>query len=282
MVDPIFRGSEARAAGLSWGVLRGPRYQRLMPDVYACASLTPDLALRSRAAYRWADGKGVLSGYSAAELLGAGCAPADAAAELVFWEAHADAPPGVIAQQVALAEDELLEFDGVELTTALRTAYDLARREPLAEAVVAVDSLARVGGFEPTDLLTFAERYPGYRHSLRLPQAVNLAEPASESPMESRLRVLLVLAGLPRPTVQHTVLDSAGRFIARVDLAYPRRSIAIEYDGADHFTQQQTIQDGHRATRLADAGWRVYRYYARDVYQRPARIVADIRRALSR
>jgi hypothetical protein len=69
-----FRGSAAVAAGLlSWGELRGPRFQKLFPDVYAPAHLEPTLALRSMAAAVLVEGRGVLAGYSAAELLGASC-----------------------------------------------------------------------------------------------------------------------------------------------------------------------------------------------------------------
>ena len=49
--DGPFRGSAAVTAGLlTRGVLRGPRFQRLFPDVYAPAHLENDLLLRSRAA----------------------------------------------------------------------------------------------------------------------------------------------------------------------------------------------------------------------------------------
>ncbi|MCU1655152.1 MAG: hypothetical protein JWQ60_6301, partial [Pseudonocardia sp.] len=139
----MFRGSEALAAGaLTRAALRGPRYRRLLPDVYTPAALEPDLALRSRAAYVWAGNRGVLTGYSAAEMLSAACAPAGAPAELALPGTHPKAPPGVLIRQVTLARDERRTYRGVELTTPVRTAYDLARRCSLAEAVVAVDALA--------------------------------------------------------------------------------------------------------------------------------------------
>jgi hypothetical protein len=80
-----FRGSAAITAGLvTPGALRGPRFERLFPDTYVKASpgRPPDLALRSLAAYRYVEGTGVLSGYSAAEVLGASCGPRDAPAEV--------------------------------------------------------------------------------------------------------------------------------------------------------------------------------------------------------
>jgi len=72
----VFRGSLAVAAGLvTPDRLRGPRFQRMLPDVYARECDEPDLVLRSLAAYRLVEGRGVLSGYSAAALLDADCAP---------------------------------------------------------------------------------------------------------------------------------------------------------------------------------------------------------------
>ncbi|WP_345604952.1 hypothetical protein [Pseudonocardia adelaidensis] len=80
-----FRGSAAVSAGLlTWGQLRGLRFQRLFLDVYAPARLEPDLALRSAAAAVLVEGRGVLAGYSAAELLDASCGPADAPAEVLL------------------------------------------------------------------------------------------------------------------------------------------------------------------------------------------------------
>ncbi|MDT7635955.1 MAG: hypothetical protein QOC83_243 [Pseudonocardiales bacterium] len=281
VLSGVFRGSEALAAGaLTRAALRGPRYRRLLPDVYTPAALEPDLALRSRAAYVWAGNRGVLTGYSAAEMLSAACAPAGAPAELALPGTHPKAPPGVLIRQVTLARDERRTYRGVELTTPVRTAYDLARRCSLAEAVVAVDALAGRFGFAPKEVLGLARRHRGARRTLRLPEVVALAEPLAASAMESRLRLVLVLGGLPRPAVQYRVPDRRAHVVASVDLAYPEQLIAIEYEGADHFAGHRVVRDVHRYTRLVDLGWRVYRYTADDVYQRPARIVAEITRAL--
>jgi hypothetical protein len=79
--DRPFRGSDALAAGLvTRGRLRGPRFRRVFEDVYVAADVPLDLALRSHAAHLLVAGRGVLAGYSAAEVLGASCGPADAPA----------------------------------------------------------------------------------------------------------------------------------------------------------------------------------------------------------
>lgn len=52
--------------------------------------------------------------------------------------------------------------------------------------------------------------------------------------MESLLRAAILAAGLPEPTINSRVLDESGGWLARVDLAYPDRRIAIEYQGDHH------------------------------------------------
>ncbi|GAA5151614.1 hypothetical protein GCM10023321_18960 [Pseudonocardia eucalypti] len=263
--------------------MRGSAYHRVWPDVYLPAAVVLDLEARSRAAYLWARRwGGVLGGYSACALLGADCPPRDAPAEIVVTTSHLRAPRGIRLRQDDLAAHECREVRGVEVTTPLRTAYDLARRGSLEDAVVAVDELAGRFHFAPEELLVMAERHAGARGCRRLPEVVELAEPRAESVMETRLRLVLVLAGLPRPVVQHRVRDRSGRLVATEDLAYPEHRIALEYEGHEHFTPERSARDAYRYTRLQDLGWRVYRYSRRDVFRRPTEIVAEIERALAR
>jgi very-short-patch-repair endonuclease len=282
MLEGPFRGSEAVTAGLlTVGVLRGPTYERLLPDVYAPSDRDAGLMLRSQAAHVWLAGATVLSGYWAAEIYHARCAPADARVEVIIPGHARRAPSGITVRRDLLGSDEHRSYHGVRLTTPVRTAYDLARRAPsLVEAVVAVDSLAGRFGFAPRDILTLARRYPRARGRRRLSEVVDLAEPLAESAMETRVRLIVVLAGLPHPKVQHTIVDERGRMLATVDLAYRRQRIAIEYEGAEHFEPLRTIRDARRYTRLVALGWRVYRYVAADVYGSPDRIVEEITDAL--
>lgn len=278
-----FRGTVARSRGaLTRRQLRGSGYQRVFPDVYLPAGVALDLEARSRAAYLWAARwSGVLGGYSACALLGADCPPEKAAAEIVVAVSHLRVPPGMLLRQDRLAPDECREARGVVVTTPLRTAYDLARRGSLVDAVVAVDELAGRFHFAPADLLAMADRHAGARGTARLSEVVDLVEPRAESVMETRLRLVLVLAGLPRPVVQHPVRDRCGRVVATVDLAYPEQRTALEYEGREHFAPQRCARDVYRYTRLQDLGWRVYRYTRRDVFGRQGEIVAEIDRALA-
>ncbi|MGH3585259.1 MAG: hypothetical protein ACRDQ0_02955 [Pseudonocardia sp.] len=169
-----FRGSVVVSAGLTtWDVLYGPRFLRLFPDTFVAVtdSGPPDLALRSRAAYRYVEGRGVLSGYSAAELLGASCGARDAPAEVTVPPRGQRSPAGLRVHRTDLAPGEIQELDGVLVTTPLRTAYDLARRGDLVERVVAVDRLANVHRFAPDLLLHFVNRYHGARGTPASPRS---------------------------------------------------------------------------------------------------------------
>ena len=159
-----FRGSLAVRAGLTtWGRLRGPRFVRLLPDVYCpTGDEPPDLRLRSLAAYRLVEGRGVLAGYSAAVLLDADCARhRDVPAEVTVAGGGQRVHNGLVVRRERIARGETTWVDGVRCTSPLRTAYDLGRQEDLVEAVVAVDHLANRHRFSPDLLLHFGAHYRG-------------------------------------------------------------------------------------------------------------------------
>lgn len=278
-----FRGSSAVQRGLlTERVLRGPRYRRLFHDIYLLADAPVDLAARSRAASLLAPGQCVLSGYSAAELLGAGCAPVETNAELTVSGGDFREQPGLTIHRDLLAAEEITDSGDVPVTTALRTAWDLARWLPTVEAVVAIDALARVGRFAPYAVLRIQDRYPRARWRRRVPGVVDLADPRAESPMETRSRLVLVLRGLPRPELQYKVYDERGEFIARLDMAYPWLKLAIEYDGRGHLTAWQQEADARRLNRLDECGWSVRRFTSTDVLRTPDAMAVQVREAIAR
>lgn len=109
----------------------------------------------------------------------------------------------------------------------------------------------------------------------RLRRVTGFAEPAAESPMESRLRMLLVLSGLPRPQAQASLHDTNGRFLGRPDLYYLSHRLALEYDGSTHRTS--LVEDNRRQNRLLAAGIRLLRFTAGDVLHNPDSITTLLR-----
>lgn len=266
MIDEPFRGTEAIARGLlTEDRLYGPSFRRLFPDVYLPADHELDLATRSRAAYLLVlDRGGVLAGYSAAHLLGADCAPRTAPAEVMVPRFHKSWPGLRVRYGVAAAAD-LVRREDCLVTGPGRTAWDLARRLPLVEAVVVVDALARRTTFRPADLLERRAQQRGARNCRRLDDVVALADPRAESPGETRLRVRLVRAGLPPPQTQHVIVDEYGFELARADLAYPEAKLAIEYDGDVHFDRRGGQRDRQRDVILAGYGWLTVRFVRDDL-----------------
>lgn len=282
MLDGPFRGSEALAAGLvSYRRLHGPGYRRVFPDVHLPAAAPLDFLTRSRAAYLLVrDRGGVLAGYSAAALLGADCAPRDAPAE-VMVPRYLRAFPNLRVSYGRPEPADVESVSGCLVTTPERTAWDLARRLALVEAVVAVDALAHKR-FDPADLLTRRAKHPGARGCRRLDRVVELSNPRAESPMETRLRLALLAAEMPVPEVQYEILDRDWWVVARVDLAYPDAKLAIEYDGAAHFDARQRAHDLRRDNELARYGWHTMRIDHRQATTGLERTIGNARAVLSR
>lgn len=167
---------------------------------------------------------------------------------------------------------------GMPATSALRTAIDLGRQPSLVEAVVAVDMALRKRLVSVDELRSYVSSHARRSGIAQLRRVVDLAEPGSESPMETRLRLLLVLAGLPQPQTQAPLYDDKGRFVGRPDLYYPAQRLGIEYDGVTH--RDSLVDDNRRQNRLLDAGYRLLRFTAADIHRTPDTVVSVVARQL--
>ncbi len=269
-----FRGSVAVAAGvLTPAVLAGPRFRRLFPDVYVSADVEPNLAVRSRAAAVLVGDRGVLGGFSAAELLGASCGPLVAPAEVIV-PGRRRAPPGLVVRVEDVPPTERWRVQAAAVTSPVRTALDLACRGSVVEAVVAVDALAHRFAFAPHKVIRCAYDHPGMRGAARLPRVVKLAHSDPESPMETRIRLAIVLDGLPAPQLQVSV----GPYC--LDMAYPELLLGVEYDGREHLDQRRALRDLDRQAYFTARGWRIARFPKHVVLHEPARIPWTVRRAM--
>ena len=151
----------------------------------------------------------------------------------------------------------------------------------LADLVAAGDRLLAGRPGMRVDVRNQLSLRPGGRGTAVAERAVVLLDGRAESPQESRLRVLMHLAGLPDPVAQHEVRDRCGRLVARLDLAYPSARLAVEYDGDHHRDRGQWRQDLVRRERLEAQGWRVVVVVGADLLGDPASVVARVRAALA-
>jgi hypothetical protein len=111
----------------------------------------------------------------------------------------------------------------------------------------------------------------------RLREALALIREDSWSPRESKLRCILIDAGLPEPLLNTDLFDDGGRFLGCVDLAYPDVKVAIEYQSTLHSSTYS--RDVERLAALRAAGWTVVEVTS-ELLQRPEILVARIRAAL--
>ena len=95
--------------------------------------------------------------------------------------------------------------------------------------------------------------------------------------METRMRWLLIQAGLGSPEVQTDLRNDEGRFVGRADLYYPAARLVVEYDGGHH--RDRLVEDNRRQNLLINAGFRLLRFTAADIYNRPGVVVAQVREA---
>ena len=142
----------------------------------------------------------------------------------------------------------------------------LASLLTLDELVVAGDHLVRrKRPCSTISRLTFAVTQGQGHRGCRLARlALADIRPGTDSPAESRVRLVVVRAGLPEPSIGHTVTDADGYWVGTPDLAFVEQRIAIEYEGDGHRTDARTFQDDiDRRERLQRAGWRVLRVTSR-------------------
>ena len=150
---------------------------------------------------------------------------------------------------------------------------------PLVELVVFGDAAVRRGWTTPAQLINFAGSARG--RGVRVArEAAGLVCARVDSPMETRLRLLLVLAGLPTPHVNRPVHDQAG-WVATPDLSYPESKIALEYDGDHHRTDgRQWRGDKRRRRLLRDLGWDLLECTSDDVYRQAQQTLAWVHERL--
>jgi hypothetical protein len=276
-----FTSARARQFGISATALRGAQWRHVFRDVWVNAAVEDVFATRVAAAQLVLGDEGFLCGLTAAWIYGIDVQ--DRRGELVWtgrptgtWRR---ARAGCLLREITVAPSDLDLIDGTQITTPLRTAFDCARWLSLQEAVVVADSLAAAGRISAADLRSYVREHRALRGVRQADRVADLVEPLTESPMESRLRLLLVSAGFPSPVAQHVVTDRAGRFVARLDFAYPDRRVAIEYDGSLHWEQRR--DDDRRRDRVRALDWTVLVASRSDFYETPYEFLAHVRSALS-
>ncbi|SDT70792.1 Protein of unknown function [Actinoplanes derwentensis] len=263
-------------------MLSGPNWRRILPDVYTHQHTELDHPAWCAAAMLALPDDTAIGGPSAAVLWGVTTLPPRTPVTVVSPRTSRLRPePLLLTHYTTLAATDVTVRDGLRVTTPERTVFDLGRRHSHDETLAALDAMLHHGLLQEPALqrmLADRRKWPG---AARLAELVKIADPLAESPMESRLRLVIIDSGLPPAVSQHPVRDVAGRFIGRVDFAWPEIRLAVEYEGDHHRDREQFRSDVGRFNALRMAGWTVLRFTADDVIRRPDETARTIGAALA-
>jgi very-short-patch-repair endonuclease len=273
-----FTLEEALAVGVTKSMLRGRSWLRIGSQLYRWSGAADDYWRLLGAWQRRLPADIVFAGTTAAWMLGLDFRPADPVEIAVSAWSGIRRQSGLSVRRAEVPAGDIVAVRGLRATSLFRTLCDLCLRWPPVEALVALDMAVASGLTVAADLNGYAEGRKSRAGARRLRELAVIAAPA-ESPMETRLRWLVIQAGRPHPEVQAQLCDHEGRFVGRADLYYPSARLVLEYDGTNHRTRM--IEDNRRQNLLLSAGFGLLRFTAADIYDRPGVIVAQVRAALA-
>lgn len=278
--DPTrpFTRAEARAVGITDHALRGPRYRSLLNGVSISSAVpdTPDV--RAAAALLVHPPGAVATHFTAARVYRAPVPSHPHEHVTVARASDRRHRQGLRCHLAALADSEIRIVRGLRISSPERVFVELTPFLPLVDLVVLGDWLVRKDFTTPTRLVEYCTRSTE-RHAVQARKAAAFVRERVDSPMETRLRMLLVLAGLPEPEVNRKVRDDHGNIVLRLDLCYPGVRVAVEYDGRQHLELvDQWERDVERRDDLE--GWRVVTVTSKGIYREPERTLRRVWQAL--
>ena len=273
-----FTLAEARDAGLSRKHLSGRSWRRLGSEMYCWTGWLEDPWGLLAAWQRRLPPDAVFAGVTAAWLWRVGANLARPIEAIVPLTSGTRSRPGLTVRRATVEADDATEIRGFPVTTLERTLCDLCARMPEIDALIAVDMAVLTGQMTSAVVRRYAESVRGRPGARRMGRLAVVAAPA-ESPMETRLRWLLLKANLPAPGVQVDLRDTEGKFVGRADLYYPGARLVIEYDGLHH--RDRLAEDNRRQNLLIKAGFTLLRFTASDL-ERPDLVASQVRALLQR
>ena len=264
----VFIGAEAVARGTVTRHELARWYRPFFPNVHAPKGHELSLADRAMGAWLWSKRAGIVTGVAASAIHGAEWVDADAEIELLYDNTRP--PTGIAARNERIAEDEFTRA-GLPVATPARAAFDLGRYLERGQAIARMDALMRARPFSAEEVLLLAKRYRGARGVKLLKDALPLVDGGAASPRETRLRLLYIDAGLPKPTTQIPIFDHSGQLLRTVDMGWEDFKVVSEYDGDQHRTSRvQYVKDQRVIPKIERLGWIVNRVIKED---RPDEIV---------
>jgi hypothetical protein len=265
-------------AGISRATLDGPSFQRVLHGVLVGADVRVTPLLRAEAALVCFIAPAFASHTTAARVWGAPIPTPPGEHVTVPTPRERLRRAGVTCHVRTGAVSVVV--DGVRVSSLPDLFVELAEQVPLVELVVLGDWMVRRKGVRCEQLVAAAGRARGRAGVLARTASAYVREKV-DSPMESRLRMLLVLAGLPEPRINLTIRDVDGEPVRRFDLSWPEGRVIVEYDGRHHVERvEQWEADLARREEIDDHDWRILVVVASGIYRDPEATVQRVWRLL--
>jgi len=275
MVDP-FTTARAVDVGLSEAALRGGAVRREHHGVYVESFVEPGPETSAAAARLVLPSDALLDSVSALHALGVAVGD-PGPLRFVSAHPHQVRRPGIHVRRVR----SLPPAGATSTCVGPAAAFVSAALElDLVDLVSAGDWLVRLEQVTLDELRRAAASRRG-RGAVLARRAAGLVRERVDSVQETRLRLCLVLAGLPEPDVSPMVYVR-GRAVGRVDLFLARWRVAIEYEGDQHRTDlRQWNVDIRRYEQLTADGCPLVRVTAQRM-RHPRAVVALVVAGLRR
>lgn len=269
-----FRRQAALAAGIGAKRLRGPGFQRVLPGIWLSSHVQLNDVRRTEAALATVDGPAHASHASAARLLGI---PLPTFPEEYVTVPTASARAAVTGvRYIVRQKTETQIIHGLRISVPTQIFEELAALLPLVDLVVVGDHLVRRHGITCQQLRdgVAAMRGRAGRHARR---AASHIRADVDSAMETRLRMLIVLAGIPEPEVNVRIRDTNGELLRRHDLGWPTVRVIVEYDGRVHIERESCWERDVERREATDADhWRTLTVVSSGIYRSPGVTVQKV------
>jgi hypothetical protein len=275
-----FSRANARAAGITPEMLQSSRFHKICWDTYVSREVPITPLLRAHAVFRLVPDGSYISHHTAAELWDA-APPADGSTHVTLPSANGRLVRQGVRSHYRKDRAKITLRKGLPISTPEQTFLDLAAVGiGLVDLVVVADGMIKARHTSPEHLIEAAAASTGKGCRLAR-RAATLARKGVDSPQETRLRLLLVLAGLPEPWVNLIIRGRDGSWRRRYDLAYEHLRLIIEYDGRQHAEDsRQWLSDIFRREELDQMRWRLVIVTSDGIYHEPLRTLERVRDAL--
>lgn len=249
--DLGYRGREFRRATMEGElrfVFRGVVVDGRVPDSRRVRLQAASLVLPEHA---------MVADHSAAWIYGVETRPPAAMRDLrlmcvVPHGRHRVADSRVRVRQVVVPDSDVVDVEGVPVTSVQRTTSDLLRLNFRPYALAAGDAMVRTAVVSKEEAVEYVRLLGGVPYVQQARELAVMLNPDSESHGESWMNCRILDAGLPQPSLNHVVTLADGR-VRRLDAAFVEQRVASEYDGRmHHSTARDRFHDSARRLEVSE------------------------------